>query len=188
MLSSVVLPATFSEAVERAVNGWITQTRVQRGLKPFVHDEILVRAARGHSQNMARLNFFDHDSPVANQLDVTARTIAAGGTEGNHGGNLYWCRGLADARVGGSVRAEWMTSEGHRDTVLSSEYVRSEVGAFRRGKEVWITLVCSDWINQKGWPNVVPPPVQVASEWIRTKRECNILLPRCQEGDDCQWI
>ena len=144
MLTVPALPATFSEAVERAVNVWINQARVQRGLKPFLNDEILVRAARGHSQNMTRLNFFDHESPVPQQFDVTARIVAAGGSEGNHGENLYWCRGLAAERVAPSVHAEWMTSPDHRDTVLSSEYTRSGVGAFRRGKEVWVTLVCSD--------------------------------------------
>jgi len=60
-------------------------------------------------------------STVPNPFDVTARIVAAGGSEGNHGENLYWCRGLAEDRVGPSVRAEWLTSEGHRDTVLDVE-------------------------------------------------------------------
>ena len=138
------MPATVSEKVEQTVLFLINQNRIKRDLRTYDADEILAKAARRHCQNMARLNFFDHDSPVPNQADVTARVIAEGGHDGNLGENLYWCRGMPDNRVAPSVMAEWLSSPEHRDTVLSREYNKAGVGAFRRGKEFWVTLVCSD--------------------------------------------
>jgi len=135
---------TVSEKLEQTVLSLINQQRTKRTLRPYDQDDVLARAARGHCQNMARLDFFDHESPVPNQVDVIARVIAAGGHDGNLGENLYWCRGLADTRVAPSVMAEWLSSAEHRDTMLSREYNKAGVGAFRRGKEFWVTLVCSD--------------------------------------------
>ncbi|MFN8611340.1 MAG: CAP domain-containing protein, partial [Vulcanimicrobiota bacterium] len=117
---------------------------VKRGMTPYLAEEVLARAARTHSQNMARFNFFDHVSPVKGQAEVSDRVVAAGGRDGNLGENLYWCSGLPEARIGGSVIAEWLSSPDHRDTVLSTEYTRAGVGAFHRGKEYWVTLVCQD--------------------------------------------
>lgn len=143
-MAGIALPATTGEAVEQRVMLLINQARSKRGLAPYRSDAILASAARQHSQNMARFNFFDHDSPVRNQREVQDRVVAAGGVDGSFGENLYWCSGLAETRVGGSVLAEWLSSAEHRDTVLSSEYSKAGVGAFRRGKEFWVTLVCED--------------------------------------------
>lgn len=122
----------------------LTQARSKRGLSPFIWDSRLAGAARMHSQNMAKLNFFDHDSPVKNQREVNDRVKLLGGEDGNFGENIYWCSGLPQNRVGPSVIAEWLSSEEHRDTLLSPEYSSAGVGAYQRGKECWVTLVCSD--------------------------------------------
>ena len=133
-----------SEAVERAVMNLLNQARTKRGLPAYEADTALSGAARMHSQEMARFNFFDHDSPVRGHREVNDRVLAAGGKDGSFGENLYWCSGLAEAKVGGSVLAEWLSSPEHRDTVLSSEYSMAGVGAFHRGKEYWVTLVCEE--------------------------------------------
>ncbi len=122
----------------------LTQARSKRGLPPFVWDSSLASAARLHSQNMARFNFFDHDSPVKNQREVNDRVRFVGGQDGNFGENLYWCSGLSQNRIGPSVLAEWLSSPEHRDTVLSPEYSSAGVGAYQRGKECWVTLVCRE--------------------------------------------
>lgn len=143
-LSHPGLPATVSETVERAVVTLLNQARAKRKLAPYSEDAVLASAARTHSQNMARFNFFDHESPVRGQREVNDRVVAAGGRDGNFGENLYWCSGLAESRIGGSVIAEWLSSPDHRDTVLSSDYTHAGVGAFHRGKEYWVTLVCQE--------------------------------------------
>ncbi|MBS2034833.1 hypothetical protein JST97_07590 [bacterium] len=122
----------------------LSQARVKRGLPRYEWDPVLAKAARIHSENMARFNFFDHQSPVRNQREVNERVIFAGGTDGNFGENIYWCSGLAQNRVGPSVVAEWLSSEEHRETLLSREYSSAGVGAYHRGKEFWVTLVCKD--------------------------------------------
>lgn len=136
------LPAPSSSALEQAVLVLVNQARVKRHLTAYRSDPVLAEAARVHCQNMARFNFFDHDSPVAGQREVNDRVIAAGGGDGDFGENLYWCRGMLESRVAGSVLAEWLSSTDHRDTVLSQEYSKVGVGAFHRGKEFWVTLVC----------------------------------------------
>lgn len=143
-LAAPVLPATVSDTVERAVMNLLNQSRSKRGLSAYTPDPVLASAARTHCQEMARFNFFGHDSPVRGHREVNDRVLAAGGKDGNFGENLYWCSGLAEAKIGGSVLAEWLSSPEHRDTVLSSEYSIAGVGAFRRGKECWVTLVCEE--------------------------------------------
>jgi uncharacterized protein YkwD len=122
----------------------LNQSRAKRGLPDYATDTILASAARMHSQEMARFNFFDHDSPVRGHREVNDRVLAVGGKDGSFGENLYWCSGLADAKVGGSVMAEWLSSPDHRDTCLSTDYTIAGVGAFHRGKEFWVTLVCEE--------------------------------------------
>lgn len=143
-LTLPVLPAGVSDALERAVMNLINQSRSKRGLPPYTADPILAAAARTHCQDMARFNFFDHDSPVRGHREVNDRVLDAGGKDGNFGENLYWCSGLAESKIGGSVLAEWLSSPEHRDTVLSPEYSLAGVGAFHRGKEWWVTLVCEE--------------------------------------------
>lgn len=138
------MPASTTEVVEERVMALLNQARIKRGLPAYRHDAILALAARNHCQSMARLNFFDHDSPVRAQREVNDRVRAAGGEDGNLGENLYWCKGLSEGKVGGSVLAEWLSSADHRETVLSNEYCRAGVGAYHRGKEFWVTLVCED--------------------------------------------
>lgn len=138
------LPATTSDVVERAVINLLNECRNKRGLPVYSVDASLTSAARLHCQEMARFNFFDHDSPVHGHREVNDRVVAVGGKDGNLGENLYWCSGLHEAKVGDSVLAEWLSSPGHRDTALSSEYRLAGVGAFHRGKEYWVTLVCQE--------------------------------------------
>lgn len=130
--------------MERSVLILLNQARAKRGLPAYDVDATLTTAARTHCLDMARFNFFDHDSPVRGHREVNDRVIAAGGKDGSFGENLYWSRGLAESKVGGSVLAEWLSSADHRDTVLSTEYSLMGVGAYRRGQEFWVTLVCED--------------------------------------------
>jgi len=144
IVAAPAFPIRFSDIVEGSVMNLLTQARSKRGLTPFNWDPCLASAARLHSQNMAKFNFFDHDSPVKNQREVNDRVRFVGGQDGNFGENIYWCSGLPQNRVGASVIAEWLSSAEHRDTLLSPEYSYAGVGAYQRGKECWVTLICRE--------------------------------------------
>lgn len=84
------------------LNGW----RLLLGLDPLAHDPRLTLAARDHSQDMLRLKFFAHESPVEGKRTVSdraARFGAQGGAE-----NIYTGASRGDAALDG-----WFHSPGH---------------------------------------------------------------------------
>lgn len=114
--------------VERGVRGCVNRERQARGLAPLRPVTPLVRAARMHARNMARLGFFDHTDPQgrsvaervalfdpANRFTVIGENIAAG-----YDSAASACRG-------------WMSSAGHRQNVLNPDYTHIGTGFARGG-------------------------------------------------------
>ena len=54
------------------------RARCSNGLRPLITNAALQQAAGLHSQDMARLNFFNHDSPVPGRETMTARVTQVG--------------------------------------------------------------------------------------------------------------
>lgn len=54
-------------AIESATLGCVNRQRVRAGLFPVGVDRSLARAARFHSRNMARFEFFDHTDPAGRE-------------------------------------------------------------------------------------------------------------------------
>lgn len=106
----------------------VNTERAKQGLRPLVWDGELTRMARLHSENMARQNFFNHQSPDGQGLRDRAR---AGGISGfkRLGENLAYNKGFADAA--GCAVVGWMHSEGHREHLLDGEFTRSGLGVAR---------------------------------------------------------
>lgn len=61
--STVGKPQVIVSELERKVHNLINEQRIQRNLAPLVWDDNISNIARGHSQDMAARNYFDHDSP-----------------------------------------------------------------------------------------------------------------------------
>ena len=112
--------ADFQNQVVQLVN----QERTSRGLKALSVDSALTNTATLKSQDMAKLGYFDHNSPtygspfdMMKQYGISYRTagenIAMGQTSPQQ------------------VMTGWMNSEGHRANILNSSFTKIGVGIAR---------------------------------------------------------
>jgi uncharacterized protein YkwD len=112
-------------AAERQMFDLVNEERTSRGLKALVWDETLVPIARAHSEEMFRLKYFSHQSPVnGSPFD---RLKAAGIKYSLAGENLAYAQSVTVAHRG------LMESQGHRENILRAEFVRIGVGVINAG-------------------------------------------------------
>jgi uncharacterized protein YkwD len=110
---------------ERQLFDLVNEERVHGGLGVLVWDERLVPVARSHSEEMFRLRYFGHQSPVTGS--PFDRLKAAGITYTRAGENLAYAQSVAVAH-----RA-LMDSPGHRENVLRPEFTRIGIGVINAG-------------------------------------------------------
>lgn len=91
--------------------------RAGRGLAPLRVDFRLVRAARGHSADMMRRQYFAHGS-------VAGRALAAGARGPVFGEDLAWGTGV----TAGWVVSRWLASPAHRAVLLRPGFRRVGIG------------------------------------------------------------
>jgi uncharacterized protein YkwD len=100
----------------------VNATRASYGLHRLRLDAALGRAARSHSADMLRQNYFSHG-------DFHGRMVAFGVRGGVAGENLAWGSGsYAEAKT---IVAEWLASPGHRANLLRPGYTRIGIGLAR---------------------------------------------------------
>lgn len=102
------LPAEVLRGVAAA-----NQTRLLCGLPPLEIDPRLCQAAWGHSDDMRRLGFFSHESPVAGKRTFAERARQAETTAS--GENIY--RGSPQ---GATAVEAWFFSPGHHKIMLGA--------------------------------------------------------------------
>ena len=103
----------------------VNEERSQRGLLALAWDDRLLPVARAHSEEMFKLKYFSHQSPVAGS--PFDRLKAAGITYSRAGENLAYAQSVAIAH-----RA-LMDSPGHRENILRPEFVRIAIGVISAG-------------------------------------------------------
>ena len=91
--------------------------RKSHGVAPLRVDVHLVRAARAHSADMMRRQYFAHGS-------VTSRALAAGARGPVFGEDLAWASGITATWV---VNA-WLASPSHRAVLLRPGFRRVGIG------------------------------------------------------------
>ena len=99
----------------------VNAIRVMCGLNALVYDPKLCEAARGHSGDMQRLNFFAHESPVPGKESFSDRAKLAGTTAS--GENIY--KGSSSPRD--AIKA-WFLSPGHHKNMLGEGHTRQGLG------------------------------------------------------------
>lgn len=110
---------------ERQLFDLVNQERVARGLRPLQLDPRLVPVARGHAEEMFRLKYFGHVSPVTGTpFDRLGR---AGIRYLRAGENLAYAQSVAVAHRG------LMESPGHRENILRPEFTHLGVGVISAG-------------------------------------------------------
>lgn len=110
---------------EQQLIALVNEERIAVGLGPLVLDPRLVPVARQHSEEMFRLRYFGHVSPVTGT--PFDRIRAAGIQYSRSGENLAYAQSVAVAHRG------LMQSEGHRDNILRPEFTRIGVGVISAG-------------------------------------------------------
>jgi uncharacterized membrane protein required for colicin V production len=103
----------------------VNDERTSRGLAPLELDPRLVPIAREHSQEMFRLKYFGHQSPVSGS--PFDRLDAAKIPWKRAGENLAYASSVAVAHRG------LMASEGHRENLLRPDFTRVGIGAISAG-------------------------------------------------------
>lgn len=120
------LPYTVTEGLEINVEDearmleLVNEERQRHGLAPVVFDAELQPVARAHSEEMLRLGYFSHHSPVTG---TPGDRLAAAEVQFSVAGeNLAYAPSVQIAH------RSLMRSEGHRENILSEDFTRLAVG------------------------------------------------------------
>jgi uncharacterized membrane protein required for colicin V production len=103
----------------------VNDERTSRGLAALALDPRLVPVARGHSEEMFRLKYFGHQSPVVGS--PFDRLAAARIPYGRAGENLAYAHSVSVAH------RSLMDSPGHRENILRPDYTRVGIGVISAG-------------------------------------------------------
>jgi uncharacterized protein YkwD len=116
-----------ANAVERRAFEQTNVARAKNGLTTLVWDPELCRMAREHSEQMASLGYFSHETPDGLQLKERAR---ANGILHFRviGENIAYNKGYDDP--GGFAVERWLTSSGHRANMLYPGFQASAIGSY----------------------------------------------------------
>jgi uncharacterized protein YkwD len=110
---------------ERQMLELVNEERTSAGLQPLVWDDRLVPVARAHSEEMFKLKYFSHTSPVAGS--PFDRLKAAGVSYTRAGENLAYAQSVTIAHRG------LMESQGHRENLLRPEFTKIGIGVISAG-------------------------------------------------------
>jgi uncharacterized protein YkwD len=99
----------------------VNQARATAGCKALTVDSRLVTAARGHSQDMATRNYFDHNTPEG--VTPWTRITNAGYHFSSAAENI-----ASGQTTPASVMSAWMNSPGHRANILNCNLRNIGVG------------------------------------------------------------
>ena len=112
-------------AAERQMFDLLNEERVNAGLKRLDWDDSLLPVARAHSEEMFKLKYFSHQSPVSGS--PFDRLKAAGISYTRAGENLAYAQAVTIALRG------LMESQGHRENILRPEFTRIAIGVINAG-------------------------------------------------------
>ena len=110
---------------ERQMFDLVNDERAAVGLRVLAWDDRLVPVARQHSEEMFKLKYFAHQSPVSGS--PFDRLRAADITYSRAGENLAYAQSVSVAHRG------LMQSQGHRENILRPEFTRIAIGVISAG-------------------------------------------------------
>jgi uncharacterized protein YkwD len=125
----------------------INQERLRQGLRALMPDSVLTETARTHCLEMCRLDYFEHQSPVAGQHTPMERYLSScqrdGGAEPQAvlvGENIFYCSVSSATYNANYAHQSLMASPGHRANILNPEFSKVGVGLYRDIQgHFWVT-------------------------------------------------
>lgn len=132
---------TEAQRFEMEVLRLTNENRKKNGLPELKNHEGLHKAATGHSEEMIRLNYFDHNSPVQGRTRPSDRVKQAGVDPLIVAENIFQCSGH-DPEAAAKVTVDgWMESPGHRFNILDPESTHVGIGYAKKGEIIMVTQV-----------------------------------------------
>ena len=110
---------------EKQMFDLVNEERTAVGLRALTWDDRLLPVARQHSEEMFRLKYFAHQSPITGS--PFDRLKAAGIAYSRAGENLAYAQSVSVAHRG------LMQSAGHRENILRPEFTRIAIGVISAG-------------------------------------------------------
>lgn len=107
------------------------EERKTHGAAAVVPDKSLEKAAAGHSEEMARLNYFEHTSPTPGRETPDTRIRLAGANARKTGENLALLSPQPESVLAREVVTGWMNSPGHRANLLDPDFTHIGIGVAR---------------------------------------------------------
>ena len=114
-------------ALYKAVNAF----RADNGLPPVKLSGKLVKAAMGHSQEMAELDYFSHTSPTPGQSSCWDRAEFVGYDWAALSENIYRSAKTGDDEIAQDTVNVWKSSGNHRANMLDPKVNEMGVGVAR---------------------------------------------------------
>lgn len=133
--------ASTTATMEAQVVTLVNRERARARCRPLVVDSRLVRAARGHSLDMARRNYFAHTTPAG--VTFSTRITRAGYRWSRAGENI-----AGGQRTAADVMRAWMRSPGHRANILNCRFRHIGVGVAVSARSRYSPL----WTQNFGTP------------------------------------
>lgn len=131
------------QAAEMQIHDLVNKERVKAGVSPLAPNNALVLAARLHSQEMVRLDYFEHDSPTPGNAKPWDRVERTGFKTSFVAENLFEAEGYKPKEIAVKTVREWMQSPVHRKNLLDPRCQQQGIGMFWKGDRVVITEVFS---------------------------------------------
>ena len=113
--------------------------REKNGAPPLSADRNLETAATGHSEEMARMSYFSHDSPVAGRASPGDRIKLSGINPRMTGENIAKFGSYPVATLAENAVIGWMNSPPHRRNLLDPNFTHIGIGVARNGRTFYLT-------------------------------------------------
>ena len=142
-------PRVSTVRLEKKIHDLINRERKARRLAPLSWDGPLAAIARGHSGDMAKRDYFSHDSPEGRQFHdryskaayrcaLRVGDIIYGGAENLARGTLYasittvngvqYFDWKSEDKIAADAVEGWMASRGHRTNILTPHWKHEGIG------------------------------------------------------------
>ncbi|GFP75878.1 CAP domain-containing protein [Clostridium fungisolvens] len=133
----------YMSTIESDILTYTNQERQKAGLAPLTINTTAAKYARSKSEEMIRLNYFDHKSPVNGYIsDIAQRNNWRYSYIGE---NIYTMnftgQRVEDVASGQSIVQSWMNSPGHRANILNKNYTQIGIGVTYENGKVMATQI-----------------------------------------------
>lgn len=123
------------------------QERVNHGLKALAVNPTLQKAARGHSAEMSKLNYFDHKSPNRERQFPWDRMNLLGVDSNDVGENIFMTDGHPIQTAAEMAVRGWINSAHHRENLLNPKFKTTGLGLSKHAGRIYFTQIFASEIN-----------------------------------------